>query len=96
MEQSIAQTLAEQYVERVNSVEDIADANAWVQQEAKDLDESVVVEAGEIAARMLVEKGVVPVSTPEEAVEAPVEAYGEVSAETTTDVQGEDTQSENA
>jgi len=96
MEQSLAQTLAEQYVERVNSVEDIEAANTWVKEESKDLDESVVVEAGELAAKMLIEKGVVPMSTPEEATQAPVEPSDDDTHPEATLVEGTTAPSENA
>lgn len=76
-----AQDLAEQYAERVTTLEDLPEANAWVAEQVKDLPEDLANEASKIAFELLVMKGVIPATQAEDTVEAPVSASEETSTE---------------
>lgn len=92
MTEVTAQALADHYVSLVGEDMDVTAANEWAATLTDTVDEDMRREAAEIAARLLNEQE----AAQKAAVEAPVEASEETSPETTTDVQGEDTPSENA
>lgn len=92
MTEVTAQALADHYVSLVGEDMDVTAANEWAATLTDQVDEDMRREAAELAAKMLNERE----AQVEQAVEAPVEPSDEAVAETTTDVQGEDTPSENA
>lgn len=93
MTEVTAQSLAEHYVSLVGEDMDVTAANEWAAT-LTEVEEETRREAAELAAKLLNER---EASTQEEqAVEAPVEPADAVSTETTTEVQGEETPTENA